>query len=246
MVSIHVSNGYEEMSQEAAAWISRVVREHRPRALISLPTGASPARMYQVLAASAAREPGLFREARFLKLDEWGGLEMDDPATCEAHLREKLLGPLGVGPDRYFGFASNPRDPEAECRRVASWLAGNGPIDICILGIGLNGHLGLNEPAEELKAGPHVAELSETSRKHPMLAAARGEVSYGLTLGMADLIRSSKVLLLSSGAPKAAPLKRSLNGRITTRFPASLLQLHPEVTVFCDREADPLKENLPP
>lgn len=241
MRTIQVSSDYEAMSQAAAAWILAEARA-RPQALISLPTGASPARTYEALAGTSRGAPGLLSKARFLKLDEWGGLEMDDPATCEVHLQEKLLRPLRVGPKSYLGFLSNPPDPRAECGRIADWLAANGPIDICILGIGLNGHLGLNEPAEELQAGPHVAELSESTRRHPMLAAARGTARYGLTLGMADLLRSRKVLLLASGAAKAEPLDRAFRGGISTRFPASFLQLHPDVTVLCDRAARPLRE----
>jgi putative deaminase/isomerase len=238
MRTFQVSDSYEGMSQAAAAWILSEARA-KPQALISLPTGASPARMYEALAEATRGGRGDLSKARFLKLDEWGGLEMDDPATCEVHLQEKLLRPLRVGPKNYIGFLTNPPDPRAECSRIAEWLATNGPIDICILGIGLNGHLGLNEPAEALQAGPHVAELSESTKRHPMLAAARGEARYGLTLGMADLLRSRKVLLLASGAAKAEPLDRAFRGGISTRFPASFLQLHHDVTVICDRAARP-------
>jgi galactosamine-6-phosphate isomerase len=233
---IHVAPDCEEMSLAAARLIVDFIRA-RPDALLSLATGSSPERLYAILAGEARRDPALFGRVRILKLDEWGGLDPDDPATCEVYLREKVLRPLGIPPERYFGFESRPRDPEAECRRAARWLDSAGPIDVNILGVGGNGHLGLNEPAASLEAEPHVAELTEESRAHPMLARARSPVRYGLTLGMAAILGSRRVVLLASGRGKAPALRLMLLEGITTAFPASFLRLHPALDVFCDREA---------
>jgi galactosamine-6-phosphate isomerase len=233
---IHVTADHEEMSRAAARFILERLRA-RPEALLSLATGSSPERAYAILAEEARREPALFGRVRILKLDEWGGLDRDDPATCEAFLREKVLGPLGVPPERYFGFESSPPDPEAECRRAVRWLDAAGPIDLHVLGLGRNGHLGLNEPGPSLLTEPHVAELTDESRAHPMLARARGSVRYGLTLGMAAILGSRRVALLVSGRGKATALRRMLLEEITPQFPASFLRLHPALDVFCDREA---------
>ena len=127
--------------------------------------------------------------------------------------------------------------PRTECARMATWLAANGPIDLSILGLGVNGHLGFNEPAAALQAGPHVARLSRASLRHEMLRNARGQASYGLTLGMGDLMRSREVLLLVSGARKAEQLRRLFTGQVTPRFPASFLGLHPVLTICCDLAA---------
>ncbi|HEY9171989.1 MAG TPA: 6-phosphogluconolactonase [Verrucomicrobiae bacterium] len=234
--ALQVLPDYETMSQAAAAFLVEAVGR-KPDALFCLPTGVSPARTYELLVAQARRQPGLFDRARWLKLDEWGGLAMDDPASCEADLRTKVIEPLRVRPERFFGWQSRPADPAAECRRVAGWLAANGPIDVCLLGLGLNGHLGLNEPAEALQPDPHMASLSETSLRHAMLKSARSRPQYGLTLGMADLLQSRRIVLLVSGTHKAEPLRRFFTREITTQFPASFLWLHPAVTIFCDRAA---------
>jgi galactosamine-6-phosphate isomerase len=97
--------------------------------------------------------------------------------------------------------------------------------------------LGFNEPAGELQPHAHVAKLSDESRKHAMLAAARSSPTYGLTLGMADLLLSREILLVVSGHTKAAPLRRLMEGKISTDFPASFLWLAPRVTLYCDAEA---------
>ena len=104
---------------------------------------------------------------------------MDDPATCEFQLRRTLIAPLSAG-DRYTAFESQPADPAAECARIASWLAANGPIDMCVLGLGMNGHLGFNEPANQLTPHAHVAELAETSMTHAMLEQTTGRPTYGV------------------------------------------------------------------
>ena len=237
--AMKVSPDYEKMSQAAAAFLVEEVRR-KPDTLFCLPTGASPARTYELLVAHNGDEPGLFAQARWLKLDEWGGLAMDDPASCEADLRAKLIEPLRVSPERFFGWQSRPADPATECRRIAAGLAANGPIDVCVLGVGTNGHLGLNEPAEALQPGPHVAELSETAASHSMLKSARSRPQFGLTLGMADLLQARKIVLLVSGSHKAEPLRRFFTHEITTQFPASFLWLHSAVTIFCDRAATAL------
>lgn len=224
------------MSRAAAALLAGEAQCNRG-ALFCLATGASPARTYELLAEYDRLQPGLFEQARWMKLDEWGGLAMDDPASCEVYLRKKIVGPLRVSTERFFGWHSQPADPEIECRRIAAWLAVNGPIDLCVLGVGTNGHLGFNEPADTLQPGPHVAVLSQTSITHSMLTSAQGRPRFGLTLGMADLLQSRKILLLASGNHKARILERFYAGGISTQFPASFLWLHPAVTIFCDHAA---------
>jgi galactosamine-6-phosphate isomerase len=120
---------------------------------------------------------------------------------------------------------------------MARWLALNGPIDICILGLGENGHVAMNEPDRELNPGVHVAKLAPTSRRHALLQTLVKKPRYGLTLGVGDILRCRKALLLVSGSHKRRPFSRLLAPRVSTRFPASVLWLHQDATVLCDREA---------
>jgi galactosamine-6-phosphate isomerase len=228
---------HEAVSRHAADWLIDRLR-HNPSALWCLATGATPMRAYALVAEQGTREPALFAKCRVIKLDEWGGLPPDDPATCEHHLRSSLISPLGLN-ERYVAFDSRPADPEVECHRIAEWLAANGPIDTCVLGLGVNGHVGFNEPAASLQPHAHVAQLSESSLAHAMLGQSAARPHFGLTLGMADLIQSRHVLLLVTGSAKRGPLRQLLGGRITTQFPASLLDLHPNVLLLCDAAANP-------
>lgn len=228
---------HEAMSRHAADWLVDRVRRV-PDALLCLAAGGTPTRTYQLLAERHQADPALFARVRVIKLDEWGGLAMDDPATCERYLRDCLVDALQLG-DRYIGFESNPADPGAECRRVAARLARHGPIDTCVLGLGVNGHVGFNEPGFSLHPHAHVAQLSDDSLGHAMLGTARGRPAFGLTLGMADLLHAANLLLLVSGGSKRVPLRRLLKGPISTDFPASLLVLHREFRLLCDAAALP-------
>jgi galactosamine-6-phosphate isomerase len=226
---------HEEMSRAAARWLGAALRP-RPDILLCLASGATPMRAYQIFARTLARRLGAFRRFRIIKLDEWGGLAMNDPASCERHLQEAVVRPLRLG-RRYVGFRSDAPKPEAECTRIRRWLSRNGPIDACVLGLGVNGHLAFNEPARWLKPHAHVATLSPESLRHETLTRGLRRPGYGLTLGMADLSQARRILLLVSGASKAGPLRQLLRGIITPRFPASLLWLHPDVTLLCDQAA---------
>ena len=227
---------YAALSRRAADWLVAELRQ-RPALLLCAAAGDTPTGTYAQLAARRRRQPSLFRKMRVLQLDEWSGLSADCPASCAADLQTKLLMPLGIGPARFTGFRGAAPDAERECARVARWLAANGPMDVCVLGLGRNGHVGMNEPADAVKPQAHVARLAPGSRRHPMLAALPRPPRYGLTLGLGEILRARRILMLVSGGHKRAALHRLGTGRVTARFPASFLHLHPDVTVLCDRAA---------
>jgi galactosamine-6-phosphate isomerase len=235
MLSPTVFPDHEAMSRAAADLLAEQISRN-PDTLLCLATGATPMRSYELLAARRETGAGLFNRLRVLKLDEWGGIPMENPATCESFLRKSFIGPLGLE-SRYIGFHSQPENAAAECDRIRLWLAGNGPIDLCVLGLGVNGHLGFNEPADALQPHAHVATLSAESLKHSMIAKEHVKPKFGLTLGMADLLQARQILLVVNGHSKRAALKQLLSGRISTDFPASFLWLHGNVTLFCDQAA---------
>ena len=231
-----VSRDYEEMSQRAARLLHAKVRQ-KPDLLLCAATGGTPTRAYELFAGSWQNHRGEVARLRVIKLDEWIGLPVGDEGTCEAYLRSHLLDPLGISADRYVGFRADAADPAAECDAVASALDEQGPADVCVLGLGVNGHLGFNEPGPALEAHPHVARLSDASLDHPMVRHARGAVTGGLTLGMGDILHARSIVLLVNGAHKRDALRRLITGPVATEFPASMLWLHADVTCFCDADA---------
>lgn len=228
-------NSYKELSKKAKDFVFKEIEKNR-NLLLCAATGGSPTGLYQLLAEEFQKNSELFFDLRVLKLDEWGGIPSNDSATCESYLQKHLVQPLHISEKRYFGFDSNPEDPQEECKRIQQKLLDEGPIDVCILGIGSNGHLALNEPNPVLQNGCHVAELSEKSLQHAMISDKLTKPSYGLTLGMADIFQSKKILLLIDGAQKKEIVQQFLSKKITTDLPASLLWLHPNVFCLINKE----------
>jgi galactosamine-6-phosphate isomerase len=227
---------YCAMSRQTADLIKAEVKS-KPDLLFCASAGGSPTGTYKRLSADQAKNARLFRKLRVLQIDEWGGLASEHPATCWSYLQNQLVRPLDIGADRFAGFQSDAADRERECKRIEVWLRKNGPIDICLLGLGLNGHIAMIEPADEFVPHTHVARLARSSLNHGMLQGLKQKPRFGFTLGVADILQSRKILLVVSGEPKRMVLKRLLKGEISTRFPASFLWLHSDVTVLCDRAA---------
>jgi galactosamine-6-phosphate isomerase len=233
---LEIAESYEALSRQAERLVVGELKR-RPSIIFCASAGGSPTRLYELLGARCQRQPRLFDRMRVLQIDEWGGLPRSNAATCESDLRVKLLEPLGIKRDRYVGFDSETRDPEAETARVAGWLSAHGPIDVCILGLGLNGHVAMNEPAAELVPHAHVSQLTRSSLNHPMLKQLRRKPRYGLTVGMGDILSSRLVLLLVNGKHKREAVEQLRRPLVTPRFPASFLWLHPRAVVLCDRDA---------
>jgi len=233
---IEIFRDHETLSATAAELIRKALAR-KPDLLLCAAGGSTPLRTYELLAKDPLRQRETFQQLRLVKLDEWGGIAMDDPGTCEKQIRSFLLRPLRVAEDRYFGFDSNPADPEAECDRIRRRLSTEGPIDFCVLGLGMNGHLAMNEPAPGLKPAAHVARLTAVTLAHPMLAQSKSPPTYGLSLGMAEILSSREILLLVSGANKREPLRKFLRREITTEFPASFLWLHSNWRMLCDADS---------
>lgn len=237
MLTPRVFPDHESVSRFAADRVSELLRDE-PGALLCLATGKTPMRTYELLTQRRTGEPRLFEGVRVINLDEWLGLPHGDHATCGRQLGDAFVTPLGIG-ERYCGFESQPDDPAADCARVRNWLAEQGPIDLCVLGLGINGHIGFNEPADYLQPHAHVARLSDASLAHAMIGDCGSKPTGGSTLGMHDLMQSRRILLLVTGATKRDILQQILTDRITTAIPASLLHLHPNIELLCDVAALP-------
>lgn len=228
-------NSYDELSRKAKGFVFQEIEKKR-NLLLCAATGSSPTGLYQNLAKEFQNKPEIFSDLRVLKLDEWGGIPLNDPESCETYLQKYLVQPLQISDKRYFGFDSNPKDAKMECNRIQQKLKKEGPIDVCILGIGSNGHLALNEPNHVLQTGCHVARLSDKSLQHSMIREKQTKPTYGLTLGMADIFQSKTILLLIDGAQKREIVQPFLSKKVTTELPASLLWLHPNVLCLINNE----------
>ena len=232
-MKIQYCSDYNAMSQLSCDSIVSDLRK-RPRQLICMSTGNSPAGTYKRLANVFNTYPAFFNELIIIKLDEWGGIDSNEPSSCESYIQEKILQPLAIPQSRYISFKCNPVSSQKECDRIQIEIQKKGPIVICILGLGQNGHIGFNEPAIALTPNCHVAELTADSLNHQMINALNKKPTYGLTLGMADILQSKKIILLLTGAKKKEVIQKLLSKQITTNLPASFLWLHNQVECYID------------
>lgn len=233
-MKIFYCENYESLSLQATSLVISEITQQRDL-LLCAATGRSPIGLYEALVRQAQTDGALFDALRIIQLDEWGGLSENAPASCERYLRTRLLDPLGISPARYIGFASAAPEPEEECLRIRSALARHGPIDVCVLGLGINGHIGFNEPGPVLLPHCHVARLSDDSRRHAMVGAMNEAPRFGLTLGLQEILAARRILLLVTGEGKQQALTRLLSGEVSTTLPASFLWLHGNTDCLIDQ-----------
>lgn len=227
---------YESLSLRAGSLVISEITQKRDL-LLCAATGSSPIGLYDALVTRSRTDRALFAALRIIKLDEWVGLLENDPGSCEQYLRTRLLDPLGISPARYIALTSAPSEPEEECKRIRSELEQHGPIDVCVLGLGINGHIGFNEPGPVLLPRCHVARLSDDSRRHAMVRFADRTPHFGLTLGMQEILAAKRIILLVAGAGKQQAIAGVLSGEVTTTLPASFLWLHHNVDCLIDRQS---------
>jgi glucosamine-6-phosphate deaminase len=233
----HVFPDYEAMSTAVADAVARRLRED-PSAVFLLPTGTTPLGMYRRLVEMHRRGELSFAKATFFNLDEYLGLTPDHPASYHVYMKENFYGLIDADPDRIFVPNGAADDPDAECERYEAAIREAGGIDVCVLGIGRNGHIGFNEPGAPFDSRTRVVPLSESTR---LVNAGDFESDRAperaITVGMATIFESREVLLLASGTNKAAAVTAAVEGEVSESVPASMLKNHPNTTLFLDEDA---------
>ena len=227
----------------AAASAARLLADSlASSAVVALPTGRTAERLYASVVEIHARERRRFDGARVFNLDELDGLERRDPRSFAAFLHRHLLAHVDLPPARVrlLDGAAHAWKIEAEAHERA--IAGAGGLDLAIVGIGLNGHIAFNEPAASLPARTHRVKLTPATRRaYAWLLNGRPRServpTHALTMGMGTILQAGRVVLLATGPSKTAIVARAVEGPVTTRVPASMLQLHPNVLVVLDEDA---------
>jgi glucosamine-6-phosphate deaminase len=236
-VIAHVFPDYEAMSTAVADAVAERLREE-PSPVFLLPTGTTPLGMYRRLVEMHRRGELSFAKATFFNLDEYLGLTPDHPASYHVYMKENFYGLIDADPARIFVPNGAADDPEAECERYEAAIRKSGGIDVCVLGIGRNGHIGFNEPGAPFDSRTRVVRLSESTR---LVNAGDFESDrapeQAITVGMATIFESREVLLLASGTNKAAAVTAAVEGEVSESVPASMLKNHPNTTLFLDEDA---------
>lgn len=226
-------DSYEEMSQQAAAYFVKQL-ERKPNSVLGLATGSTPLGLYQELIKLQHQGSLSFRDVTTFNLDEYFGLPREHSQSYTSYMYHHFFQHIDIHPGRCFIPNGAAKDVDAEIARYDSFIEQAGGIDLQVLGLGTNGHIGFNEPGTPFSQRTHCVELTEATR----LANARyfsnlEEVpTHAITMGIASIMQAKKIVLLVSGEGKQAAFERFLYGGVDPSFPASILRLHPNVSVY--------------
>lgn len=232
---IRVEN-YEEVSRRAAMLIAAQVLM-KPDAVLGLATGSSPIGTYENLAAWHRAGYLDFSRVTSVNLDEYVGLDGSNDQSYRYFMNHNLFSKINIAQERTHVPDGMAADIGKECQAYDAMIAGFGGIDLQLLGIGNNGHVGFNEPADVFTEATHLVDLKEdTIEANARFFASRDEVpKQAVTMGLGGIMRARKVLLIANGKAKAEIIEKAVNGPVTPQVPASILQLHADCTIiYCE------------
>lgn len=229
------ANNYEHLGQLAARLVAREILL-KPNLVLGLPTGSTPVSMYNYLVRFYQEGLISFKEVKTFNLDEYIGLARHHPQSYFHFMHKHLWSLVDLLPDNCEIPNGLANDILAECKRYDKKLEEAEGIDLQILGIGLNGHIGFNEPSHDLKIRTHVVHLTpETINANARFFQSTEQVpKKAVTMGIGSIMQAKKILLLVSGEAKKNILYKTLSGPVSTEVPASILQLHSNLTVISD------------
>jgi glucosamine-6-phosphate deaminase len=228
-----------DASRALARRVADTVRR-TPDLVLGLPAGRTPVETYTEIRRLHAAGEADFSQATAFLLDEFVGLDSSHAGSFRRFLTEHLLSGINLDPDRTYSLNGVAADLDVECERYEETIAATGGLDLLLLGIGVNGHIGFNEPGDTLVARTHQVTLLEATRKDnagPFGGDPSRVPHVALSIGMGTILRAETIVLLATGGRKASAVAGMLRGPVTTTLPASFLQLHRRVEVYLDRAA---------
>ena len=233
---------FKEVRTLAKSLADRVAQalSGKPDLVLGLPTGRTPIRLYHDLGSMHAKGQVDFSRATTFNLDEFLGIPPEHPGSYRAFMQTHLFSRVNLDPARINVLNGSAADPNGECARYERAIEEAGGIDLQLLGIGTNGHIGFNEPARELAGVTHRVELKSSTRRSNA-ALFGGDVEQvpreALSMGMATILHARQIVMIATGKSKAGCIEKVVHGPITTKLPASFLQVHRDVELMLDEAA---------
>jgi glucosamine-6-phosphate isomerase len=236
-MKIIVCNTYEELSKQIADDLIEITRSSG-QPLICTASGDSPAGLYKELVSRVKKKEVDISSWQFLGLDEWAGMNEDDEGSCRFHLNNQFFNQLQIQNERICFFNGRADNPQEECARIENFISKHHGIDVAILGLGMNGHVGMNEPGTSSETRSHFAVIDpQTQAVGQKYFSQQKKLSHGLTLGLGTLKEAKHIMLIVTGGHKASIIQKVLQNEISEELPASLLRDHPGLTVYLDKPA---------
>ena len=229
---------YEALSKKAYEFFIHTMNTNE-QPVFGLATGSTPKGLYELLVDEYKQKKQVFEHIQTFNLDEYVGLAKDHPGSYYYYMYERFFNPLNL--DQKQVNVPNGLTPnfDEECERYEQKIAEAGGIDLQFLGIGVNGHIGFNEPGTSFSSRTHIVELTKSTMEvNSRFFETKEEMpNKAITMGIKSIMGSKEIVLLVNGEHKAEALKQTIEGNVTEDFPASVLQKHPHVTVIADTDA---------
>lgn len=236
-MTIEVFEDYETLSLAAAGTIIAQVR-NKPASVLCLAAGDTPRAAYRMVGELAKREGVDFSRCTFIGLDEWIGIPPDNEGSCRFFLQTNLFTPLNIASSQIHLFDALSSDPHSECERMDVNVKENGGIDFMLVGVGMNGHIGFNEPGVGEDLYSHIVDLDETTQSVGQKYFSKAtKLQKGVTLGFRHVMDSKRVIVMASATKKADIMRKALEGPITTDVPASIIRRHANAAAMLDKDA---------
>ena len=233
-MTIHKFSEYEELSAATASLIIEVLKQ-KPEALICIASGDTPLGVCKILAKS---DPQLFVKCTFVGLDEWVGMDENDEGSCKFGIYQYLLKPLNIPHERIKYFDAKAIDLTSECAKINDFIVSRGGLDVMLVGVGMNGHIALNEPHTAFESYAHVSDLEDITISVGQKYFKKPTIlTQGITLGLKHLQEAKLPILIANGAKKSSVIKKALTEQISEAFPASIFQRITHSLVMLDHEA---------
>lgn len=234
---VYVVEDYDRLSKKAAQIVASQIRLN-PSSVLGLATGSTPLGMYKELIKMHKEEELDFSEIKTFNLDEYYMLNKDNPQSYHSYMYENLFKHVNINRKKIYIPNGMNENIEEECLRYEREIEKAGGIDLQILGIGRNGHIGFNEPDLKFEALTHLVQLDDdTINANSRFFQDLDDVpTKAISMGIKTIMHSRKILLLANGKEKAVAIKNTLTGEIKPEVPASILQLHPDIVVIVDKE----------
>lgn len=229
---------YLDMSRKAANLISAQILLKND-SVLGLATGSTPIGIYNQLAEWYQKGDLDFSEVTSVNLDEYKGLTSSDPHSYAFFMKENFFSKININPNRYFLPDGTNDNSSAECKRYELLINSLGGIDLQLLGLGHNGHIGFNEPSDSFAADVHLVDLTEKTidANKRFFESVNDVPKQAYTMGVGTILRAKKILLVVSGEDKAEALNAVVNGPITPQCPGSVLRLHNDCIIVADEAA---------
>lgn len=233
-MTIYTLSNYEILSQATANLIIDVLKQ-KPEALICIASGDTPLGVCKFLAKADKK---LFEKCTFVGLDEWVGMDENDEGSCKYGVYQHLFIPLNIPAERLKFFDAKAQDLASECQKINEFIASRGGLDVMLVGVGMNGHIALNEPNTPFDIYAHVSDLEEITKSVGQKYFTKETVlTQGITLGLGHLQEAKLPILIANSLKKSSVIKIALTGQITEQFPASIFQKIEKSIIMLDLKA---------